>query len=142
MKPPPAGWEWCVKEEWGIKLRHPPNWKAKEEKDKVIFKDSKHDRFSFTSRPIGKDFDLAWYAARPILGKKEKLEDIVVGGEKGKMAKGKVFVPGEPNILPTKNVWVTVVHKERVFQFIFAEVELDEERTEINYKVLYSVEFF
>jgi hypothetical protein len=65
----------------------------------------------------------------------EELEDVTVGGKPGKMEKHKVYImPGMP---PSLSVWVFVVHKGRVFEFLFGE---EDPWKEIGYKILDTVE--
>jgi hypothetical protein len=141
----PSGWKVYENKEWGIRVAYPPKVEVVKSKSPggkldVDFKfENKElgDAFGISCEKIGKDFDLASYAAQSAYANKEDLEDVTVGGKPGKMEKHKVYVmPGEPADLC---VWAYAVHKGRVFEFLFGGEDPWEE---IGYKMLDTVEFF
>jgi hypothetical protein len=151
MKTLPAGWKWYVNETFGVRIGYPGDWKVKEDRDwgidHISFKDEEWgDVFLISSEEIGEDFDLTDYAR----GTKEEQEKIIIGGKPGIKVSYEIRI-GERE--PCLNTWIYAIHKGRVFEFSFGEVEeLKEctevwykelkECTEVCYKVLDTVQFF
>jgi hypothetical protein len=147
----PSGWKVYENKEWGIRVAYPPKVEVVRSKTPggmldVDFKfENKElgDAFGISCKKIGKDFDLASYAARRSGADKEGLEDVTVGGKPGKMEKHKEYVvPGVP---PDTCVWVFVVHKGRVFEFLFGGQESGPQKgiwEETGNRMLDTVEFF
>ena len=148
MKIPP-GRKVYENKEWGIRVAYPPECQVETERKTwkgvaFSFKDEElGDAFGISCEKIGKDFDLASYAAQHAGADKEDLEDVTVGGKLGKMEKHKEYVmPGVP---PDTCVWVFVVHKGRVFEFLFGGQESGPQKgiwEETGNRMLDTVEFF
>jgi hypothetical protein len=143
MKTLPAGWVWYVNETLGLRIGYPGNWKVKEERDRsidhIIFKDEKRgDMLSVSSHEIEEDYNLSEHTMDTSYSK-EYSENFTIGGKPGIKVTGEIRI-GE--LKPCVNTYIYVIHKGRVFDFNFVEVEELKEHTEACYKVLDTVQFF
>jgi hypothetical protein len=140
LKKLPEGWTRYENETLGIRMGHPADWKVKEERDRnidhIIFKDEKRgDMLSVSSHEVKEDYDLTEHTR----GEKEDQKEFIIGGKPGIKVTLEIRI-GE--LKPCVNTYIYVIHKGRVFDFNFVEVEELKEHTEACYKVLDTVQFF